>query len=215
MNGVVTAPASRPDDISAELMRITPEVARDLLKNALPNRPISKARVRALMDDLRSGRWQTNGESIILDSNLRLLDGQHRLMAVAESGIAITALVVVGVAPAAMPSIDQGRSKGGADVLHMAQLPQAQQLASAARWLWRWQNERMRQTTVLLRDYELPQFIREHPGLPGLAGWAGSIRGAGTPGVCQHALLCHGPERRRDRQTVLSRPGAGGKPRGL
>ena len=97
-------------------------------------------------------------------------------MAVAESGIAITALVVVGVAPAAMPSIDQGRSKGGADVLHMAQLPQAQQLASAARWLWRWQNERMRQTTVLLRDYELPQFIREHPGLPASLEWGRSIR---------------------------------------
>ena len=139
VNGVVSHPASAPGDISAELMHITPEMARDVLKNPLPNRPISKARVRALIDDLRSGRWQINGESIVLDSNLRLLDGQHRLMAVAESGIAITALVVVGVAPAAMPSIDQGRSKGGADVLHMAQLPQAQQLASAARWLWRWQ----------------------------------------------------------------------------
>ena len=50
-------------------MHITPEMARDVLKNALPNRPISKARVRALIDDLRSGRWQINGESIVLDSN--------------------------------------------------------------------------------------------------------------------------------------------------
>jgi hypothetical protein len=176
MNGVGTQPASPPDDISAELMRITPEVARDLLKNALPNRPISKARVRALIEDLRRGRWQTNGESIILDASLRLLDGQHRLMAVAESGIAITALVVVGVAPAAMPSIDQGRSKGGADVLHMAQLPRAQQLASAARWLWRYQNQSMRQATVLLRDYELPAFIGQHPGLPGALDWGRTVR---------------------------------------
>ena len=176
LNGVVTQPASPPDDISAELMRVTPEMARDLLKHALPNRPVSKARVRALIDDLRMGRWQTNGESIILDASLRLLDGQHRLMAVAESGMAITALVVVGVPPAAMPSIDQGRSKGGADVLHMAQLPQAQQLASAARWLWRYQHERMRQTTVLLRDYELPQFIARHPGLQASLEWGRSVR---------------------------------------
>lgn len=175
-NGVVTQPAPGAEDISAELMCITPKIAHDLLKNALPNRPLSKARVRALIDDLRNGRWRTNGESIIFDSNLQLLDGQHRLMAVVESGISITALVVVGVPPTAMPSIDQGRSKGGADVLHMARLPRAQQLASAARWLWRYEQQRMRQTTVLLRDYELPQFIHQRPALQASLEWGRSIR---------------------------------------
>lgn len=183
-NGVVTGHAP---DITAELMMITPQMAADLLKNRPANRPISKARVRALIEDLRAGRWQTNGESIILDAELRLLDGQHRLMAVAESGIAITALVVVGVAPAAMPSIDQGRSKGGADILAMAQMPHAQDLSSAAKWLWRYLNQRMRQTTVLLRNDQLPAFVEAHPGLPASLEWGRSLR-ALVPQGCASML---------------------------
>ena len=165
LNGVVTQPASPPDDISAELMHITPEMARDLLTNALPNRPVSKARVRALIDDLRMGRWQTNGESIILDASLRLLDGQHRLQAVAESGIAITALVAVGVDPGSMPTIDQGARRSAGDALAAAQLPRAKELAAACRWLWRLEHGAMRQVRVPLSNPELAPFVGNHPGL--------------------------------------------------
>ena len=176
-NGAVVPPLPAPDaEITAELMSISPTMAADLLRNRLPNRPVSKARVRLMIEDLRAGRWKTNGESIILDQDLRLLDGQHRLRACQESGIAITALVVVGVAPSAMASIDQGRSKGGADILAMAAMPQAQQLSSAAKWLWRYTRERMRQAAVLLRNEELPVFVAEHPGLQASLEWGRAVR---------------------------------------
>jgi hypothetical protein len=181
-------PSPAPD-ISATLMVINQTMAQELLKNRLPNRPVSKVRVRSMIDDLRRDRWQTNGESIILDHDLRLLDGQHRLMAVSESGISITTLVVVGVDPSAMPSIDQGKAKGGADVLHMAELPHAQQLSSTAKWLWRFENQRMRQTTVLLRNDELPGFVAEHPGLSSSLEWGRSIKSLLPQGLAAMAYF--------------------------
>jgi hypothetical protein len=175
-NGVVTQSTPVPDDISAELMRITPEMACDMLKNALPNRPISKARVRALIDDIRAGKWATNGESIILDGDLRLLDGQHRLAAIAEAGVTVSAMVVVGVELETMATIDQDTRKSAADVLAMHGVKQAPQLAAAGRWLWRYLHQAMRSPSLGLRDYDMPAFLAAHPGLHAALPWGRSVR---------------------------------------
>ena len=172
-NGVVTPQTS---DITAELMVITPAMAADLLRNRPANRPVSKARVRELVEDLRSGRWTTNGESIIVDQDLELIDGQHRLLAVQESGIAITAMVVVGVDPAVMPTIDQGRARSGADALAASSVPRARDVAAVARWLWRVEHEHMRVQAVPLRNPELPTFVTAHPGLHAVLGWGSALQ---------------------------------------
>ena len=158
-------------DVRGELMTITPQMAADLLKRKLPNRPLSKARVRALIDDLRSGRWQTNGESIILTEDLELIDGQHRLQAVYESGIAITAMVVVGIDRAVSMSIDQGRAKVGADMLAMHDMTNVNLLASTGRWLFRYERGTMRQQQSELRNDQLPRFVASRPGLQGSLQW--------------------------------------------
>lgn len=177
LNGTVASPTPAPDaEITAQVMRITPQMAGELVKNRLPNRPVSKARVRTLIEDMRAGRWKLNAESIILDHDGRLLDGQHRLFACLESGITITALVAIGVAPDAAMSIDQGARKNGADMLAMAAIPQAQPLSAAAKWLWRYSHERMRQATVQLRNAEMPAFVQDHPGLEVSLEWGKAVR---------------------------------------
>ena len=171
-----TAPASSCPELQAQLWHITPEVARELLKNARPNRALSKARVRVLIADIRAGRWRVNGESIILDQDLRMIDGQHRCAAIAEAGITVDVLVVVGVSPDVAMSIDQGRAKVGGDMLHMAGLDQAQTLASTARWLYRYERNQMRQVTVPLRHDELPAYVAARPSLPGSLPWGRLVR---------------------------------------
>jgi hypothetical protein len=173
MNGLVTQHAP---DITAELMTITSQMAAELLKNRRANRPISKARVRSLIEDLRAGRWRTNGESIILTEDMELLDGQHRLQAVLESGIAITALVAVGVTPGDMGSIDQGRARSGADALAASSIPRARDMAAVARWLWRVEHEKVRVQAVPLRNQDLPAFVADHPGLHAALGWGSALR---------------------------------------
>jgi hypothetical protein len=151
-------------------------MAAELLRSRPANRPVSKARVRALIEDLRTGRWRLNGESIILTEDMRLIDGQHRLMACAESGIAITALVAVGASADDMPSIDQGKSRSGADTLAAASIPRSRDIAAVARWLWRYQHETMRQVTVPLRNGDLPAFVEAHPGLHSALSWGCAVQ---------------------------------------
>lgn len=163
-------------DITAERMQISPQMASELLKRRPPNRPISKARVRLMIEDMRAGRWVGNGETIILTEDLQVLDGQHRLQAVMESGCTVTFLVVVGVPASAMPSIDQGKSRSGADTLTAASISQAKQVAAVARWVWRYQHESMRQVTVPLRNPDLPAFVEAHPGLHSALSWGSALQ---------------------------------------
>src|SRR5262245_40928937 len=111
-HGNGTAPPGA-SDLSATVMAISPPMAADLLKGRLANRPLNKTQVRRIIDDIRQGRWRLNGESIILDHDLHVLDGQHRLQAISEAGITVEALVVVGADPQVIPSIDQGSRRNG------------------------------------------------------------------------------------------------------
>jgi len=171
-----TAHTSQAADVRGELMVITPTMAGDLLKRKLPNRPLSKARVRVMIEDMRAGRWQTNGESIILTESLEVIDGQHRLQAVYESGVSITALVVVGIAPDVAMSIDQGRAKVGSDLLYMVGLEQAKELASTSRWLYRYERNQMRVQRSELRNGDLPAYVESRPSLPASLPWGRLLR---------------------------------------
>ena len=211
-------------DVRGELMRITPEMAADLLKRKLPNRPLSKARVRAMIQDMREGRWVFNGEPIILSEDLSVIDGQHRLQSIYESRVTLQLMVVVGVRPDAdvVMSIDQGRAKVGGDMLAMAGLAQAKELASAARWVFRYENRRMRESAIALRNSDLPAFVEARPSLPGSLVWGRLLHDL-IPQSCASMLfylmtkqdaglakrffdaLAHGDALKRDRPELVAR----------
>ena len=176
VNGIVRSSAPATDDIKSQLWTITPDVAAELLRHALPNRRLIKSRVTELAQEMTAGHWATNGETIILDTELRLVDGQHRLAAVVESGCTIESLVAVGISAQTMGTIDQGRAKSAGDVLTMAGMEHAPQLASTARWLWKYENRAMRSSSVVLKNYELPAFVAHHGGLHTSLGWGRSLR---------------------------------------
>ncbi len=79
----ITAPR---DDISAEIVFITPAVALDILaKHHAPNRALSIASKDAYLADMIRGRWELNGETIAFDTTGKLIQGQHRIAALAET----------------------------------------------------------------------------------------------------------------------------------
>ncbi len=88
---------------------ITPEVAREWLKANRHNRPINQSAVSRLVNAIKTGGYQFNGQSIVFASGTwRLLDGQHRLSACVESGCSIDAFVVVGPEESSMVTLDNG-----------------------------------------------------------------------------------------------------------
>jgi multidrug resistance efflux pump len=91
----------RPEEfgLSVEVEVITPEQAAEYLKNNAYHRKVKKKKVAEYMKEMVDGNWKLNGKTIVFDRDGRLLNGQHRLGAVAEAGVSLTTLVVRGVDP--------------------------------------------------------------------------------------------------------------------
>lgn len=114
----MTKPIETPDG-SVEVMDLTPEFALELLKRLHPNqRRLRRDHVEALTRAMAGGTFRWNGETYKLDADLRVIDGQHRLAAIATSGIPHKhALVVTINDDTAISSIDQGRPRTLNDVM--------------------------------------------------------------------------------------------------
>ena len=68
---------------------VTPAIATRWLGLNTNNRHPRITDVRALAADMRGGRWQQNSETIKFGTDGRLIDGQHRLMAIELSGVVV------------------------------------------------------------------------------------------------------------------------------
>lgn len=84
--------------LSVDVELITPEKAANYLQRNTNNRPLRKSLVALLAREMQLGRWKLTHQGIAFNCNGTLLDGQHRLAAVVESGTAVRMLVTHGVA---------------------------------------------------------------------------------------------------------------------
>lgn len=117
--------------VTVAIVRITPEVAADMLTRNTHNRPITKLHVRHFCEIMQRGEMVMNGETIILDANDNVLNGQHRLTACVQSGISFDSLLVRGVDIEAFKTIDGGKKRSVADALSMQGESNATNLAAA------------------------------------------------------------------------------------
>ncbi len=122
-------------NLTYKTQTITPTVAEAMLAKAAPNRTINNAAVGHYKAVMLAGEWELNGEPIIIDTDGFLLDGQHRLWAVVESGVTITSLVVRGAARESFATIDTGTKRTAGQVLSMVGLKYANCVAAALRLL--------------------------------------------------------------------------------
>jgi len=112
---------------------ITPEVAKALLGNNKNNRNITKGHLALLKSEILNGNWKYNGQPIIISNTGGLLDGQHRLTAVVETGVPIDTAVIRGVEEDAFVTMDTGKIRGGSDVLSIVGSRHGAHIASAIR----------------------------------------------------------------------------------
>lgn len=124
--------------IMALRVYIMPAVAAVMLEHNYANRNLRPRPVDAFARDIAAGRWYFNGEAISYDWQGRLRDGQHRLAAVVKAGIGIDTLVVFGLDPASVATIDTGTARLARHTLQMGGTANASYVAGAARILWYW-----------------------------------------------------------------------------
>lgn len=125
------------NDMEAKVLRITPQIAAELLEGNDSNRRLSEETVKAYAALMERGVWKLNGEAIKVAKNGILLDGQHRLSAVIRSGITIECLVVFGIDNQVFDTLDQGKKRGMSDVLSIKGEANVTALASILRLLCR------------------------------------------------------------------------------
>ena len=106
--------------VTAQVEEITPEYAAQLLELNDHNRKISNSNILTISGAIERGEWEVNGQPIIVDKEGRLMDGQHRLMAVQRTNKPILSVVVKGVEPEVFTTIDTGKVRKGGDTLSIA-----------------------------------------------------------------------------------------------
>lgn len=123
---------------NCRVVRITRVIAEEWLKRNTHNRPISEYSVRKLMQAMRSGEYVLTGEPILFDRLGVLLDGQHRLMAVLRSGIAIDTYVIFDLDPKVFEYLGNVMPRRPRDVFGAAGCKHAKTLEPIARMIQFW-----------------------------------------------------------------------------
>lgn len=108
---------SRPSrDITFKSEVVTPKEARAMLRAAKNDHRDARA-IDIYANEVRSGRWQENGQPIIFDENGYLIDGVQRLEAVVRADRPIATLIARNVRADTLHTIDQHRRRNYAGVL--------------------------------------------------------------------------------------------------
>jgi hypothetical protein len=116
-----------------KLETVTPEIARQLLKKNDHNRRVRDTHVDFLAAEMANSRWHLTSETIAIATDGTVVDGQHRLLAVAQSGATIQVWVARDVPIEAQEYIDIGTPRNAGDQLGLGGLEYANQKVSAAR----------------------------------------------------------------------------------
>ena len=105
-------------EITFRLVEVTPTLAKEWLRSTQGQRDISPAFVKSYKKDILSGNFETTHQAIALNMYGILIDGQHRLTAIVESGVSVWMYVATyqdGRTALHLP-IDTGKPRSFADV---------------------------------------------------------------------------------------------------
>lgn len=124
--------------VQTEILKITPEMAGKWLEDNSVNRNIRPKVVDAYRRDMEEGRWAFTGEPLQRSVSGALLNGQHRLTALASADVKyIEMLVVSGLPDGAQMLMDQGVARNISDalLLHHGHIKNITIVAGICRWM--------------------------------------------------------------------------------
>lgn len=105
-------------DLSVET--ITPKQAEKYLQFNTSNRTLRKTLVNTYAKDMASGNWKLTHQGVAFNCDGTLLDGQHRLAAIVQSGVAVQMLVARGVDSRSQLVMDDHAKRNAGDALSLA-----------------------------------------------------------------------------------------------
>lgn len=106
--------------IVVEIKTITPSDAAEMVNSNLDDRKVNQGYVSQYARDMKDGKWELNGSTVLIDTEKRRIDGNHRLLGCIEADTPFTTLVVSDVDNEIKLTIDQGRNRTLADQVTVA-----------------------------------------------------------------------------------------------
>jgi hypothetical protein len=117
---------------------ITPDAAELLLDGNVDNRKLREHRVRRYQASIEAGDWTLTGDAICDSPSGRLLNGQHRLSAIARANKPVQILVLRNCPESSFAAMDQGMARSVGDLFRSRHVQYANDCAACARFVWFW-----------------------------------------------------------------------------
>lgn len=116
---------------------ITPSIADELLRSNSANRKLRTHRVGQYALIMQNGGWLLTGDAIVITAEGELINGQHRLMAVSESGCTVPFIVLRGANKKVYGVMDSGSPRTTRDLfIHNGVTQYSGEKASISRLAW-------------------------------------------------------------------------------
>lgn len=131
--------------LTLSIESITPEIARDMIEKTngilesmhIENRKTSASLIRRYAGAYRRGEWEIADPIMVSDLGA-VIEGQHRLLAVIDSGLTISFVVIKGYSHnSTLTVLGSGKTRTTADVFSMARKSNSDIRAAVCQWLYR------------------------------------------------------------------------------
>jgi hypothetical protein len=131
----------RAPEPAVEVVDIGPAEASELLASQRHNRKIRTAKIEEFAGAMVRGEWRLSNDALTVDRNGHLLNGQHRLRAVVQSGSTQPFIVMRGVTESTQETMDQGSRRSVADALTLRGDKNVARLGAMARHVFLYERD--------------------------------------------------------------------------
>lgn len=165
-----------------QMVKITPAIASEMLENNIDiNRSIRSGHLSKLCSDMENGLWDcNNGETLKFKDSKDgckwgiLVDGQHRLTALINTGSTFTLPVLTGVSEDSFATLDSGSSRTFGDILGQKGYQNKTSVAAGATTLEQFYMGNFRKKQISHR--QLLKRFEEHQNISEYANEANNLR---------------------------------------
>jgi hypothetical protein len=117
--------------MKTEVLTVTPAMAASMLVHNTRNRPVNANSLAMFEAMLKRGELQLTHQGVAISESGILLDGQHRLLAIHNTGISAKIMVTTGLPDSVFAVLDTGAKRKASDILSMDGAKNGSSMATA------------------------------------------------------------------------------------
>ena len=156
--------------IEKRTVLVTKDVSDDFIERNIRNRPLSKINVNSLIREVTESNWQYNGEALKFDYNGHLMNGNHRMHMVSETGVPQIFDVTIGLPPESYATMDGGRKRNGSDTLAVAGIKNSACASSVTKTIFGFQHNLLsenRNSNRTIGNTNILKYYNSYTGVEG------------------------------------------------